>query len=655
MPPRYGIPAIVLAGDTVNATVGFGMLATSVLYASNSPVFVSSWFCATGLLLLASAIPVTALPRSAVLHRTCYLAPVRAWSVGFCAAVTVVAVLAQPWGPWQTLSLFQNFRSTLSTIPVALGVHPHLSFIGVPSVWVAPLFGLSSVGNLSSRSRAAARKLPLNNCENLTMKVTMTWGLLSMAAIVAALGYSPLVTRAWTGFDPSDHLDGYTVVWNTKGQPFEVHGMTIVPTAVFIASQPMTVDESWHLLTLRQIGHSNDSWTELATQSGTGRLASTLSTTATPHSVDRAMWNELRSHQRVVLYCQDAVVTAWSDTVECGANPSTSVLNLRVLIDGVGLIGYFTRVDMWQHWLLDGVPQLDGGLSLARQLLHGYSQASQQLRSGELPLGILCGPEFLCAATKKSQDHYRIPKESLRVYPGYGIGRQGHHIKQLLWNVVANGTELQGLQQQQRRQRRRRQQQQQQQQQQHPPLVRLAPQSGMLYPRGSYDALSAMFQPVNATDGRYVLFVSREDHSRHLDDAGRAEFLRRLQVTLQSQQPAIELRIFRHTEGQQADRVLFNGALAVIGVHGGGLVNTMFCRERSVIVEIQPWNCHPRLHCAAIAYARGIKHYTFNAREWIIERAEAWYSYEPIRVDAAKLHGFVVDVLRLEHIVVGVY
>ena len=635
--PRRCSAAVFTGTALVGAGAGAGvevcLLTAGTVYAGRTPVLVSGWFAATGLLLMLAAVPPAVLQRKGDATGPLLLAlPARAWAAAFCGAVAAVAALAAVssvgWVPVQTSLLSQRLQGTLATLPVALGVQPHFDLIAaVPIVggaWAPALLATASLAYVRAVVRSvgdSARTQP--QWPRQAAALTLSWAALSTLALVAALGYvQPAAVLPAQELDLANLLkQGYTLHWNTDRKPMVVHGITIVPTAVLVESEPIAVNEKWRALTLQKPFDQTPP-------------------VAVPHrAVNDPLRHAIRSHRRAVLYCRDAVVVTWSDSIECGASLGDSTRRLRKFVDGIALLGDFTRITIWQHWLLDGLPQLEESFYLASQFLRGQDPASSESEQEHTPapatrVSLLCGPKMLCetaaAAQERALDRYDVSRSDIKLYPGDGIGRQGHHLQYLMWAFTIGGLNVQQLQaiapspppppppQQQQEEQGRYQ----------------VDTSGM-YPFGAYALSTVMFQPQHDGGGamstselshgrgsdeqgaesggietgvatgaeteQYVLFVSREENSRKMNQEARVEFIRRLETTLAQHRPRpIALKIFRHSRGQHADRALFHGALAVIGVHGGALCNTIFSNSRAVVIEILPAK-GPRVLFASVA------------------------------------------------------
>ena len=146
---------------------------------------------------------------------------------------------------------------------------------------------------------------------------------------------------------------------------------------------------------------------------------------------------------------------------------------------------------------------------------------------------------------------------------------------------------------------------------------------------------------------RYVLLISRERmRSRKLPAAIRDALVDELTKTLAKDELGTKLRVFVDPGGLANDSALYYGARAVIGLHGGALSNTVFCKRGTPVVEVLP-SRDPRLMFAAIAFAKQLKHYTFNPPHMY----DNYYSDLPVNVDARELHDFVARVLSIEGVI----
>jgi len=268
------------------------------------------------------------------------------------------------------------------------------------------------------------------------------------------------------------------------------------------------------------------------------------------------------------------------------------------------------------------MPQLNISVKVLK-----HFEMSSEFRGSDV--NILCGPPYLCEAAQAAGIDART-----NLIGGHGLGNQGHHLKHLVWAFAVKGSTLAAWD------------------------AFHKETGGTESAQFVYGYLGSQYNLADAyrislgsevPPARYVLLISRERmRSRKLPAATRVALVDELTKTLAKDEFGTELRVFVDPDGLANDSALYYGARAVIGLHGGALSNTVFCKRGTPVVEVLP-SYNPRLMFAAIASAKGLKHYTFNPDHWT--HPGSYYSDKPIEVDARELHDFVARVLSIEGVI----
>eukprot|EP01047_Picozoa_sp_COSAG01_P012956 COSAG01_NODE_596_length_15055_cov_17.624967_14_plen_595_part_00 len=460
-----------------------------------------------------------------------------------------------------------------------------LAVLGITVLWFVPLT------NANQEKCAGPEACMSRGC----VVLLLAWLLFAGISLLVALGHTPskiLTTPSRQTMMPAalQKLGRWSIEQRDQR---DVHGTKIVPDATLtLDSLPLNL--GWQALTFD-------------TETGATIV----------HAANDASLRGSREGQRLqLLYCADAVVKYWTDTIVCNEPLVKAAASMRKFVPGIAALGWFTAVTMFQHNLLDGFPQLEAAFAFADHVLPLVGE----------PLQILCGPSILCSgAAARFKSMPTTTELSPHLLKGFGIGdRVGHHVEHLVVPYAYNNAH--SIKQ-------------------------------WSYPAGWYDIADEVLlskpdflhtsKQTWAQDGDrncYVLFVSREGHTRSLGGAIRNKIKSALQrfLTPPSGCNRMELKIFHRPQDPMRDALIFRGAKAVLGVHGGALSNVVYCQPGTVVIEVLP-KLNPRLFFAAVAYSRNLTHYTYNPSHWV---SASYYTNDIVAVNSSRFIAFTIGVLR---------